>query len=200
MRDIERLIEFVRFANKFRLIERVYRTSGSDRRENDAEHSYQLALAAWHIISTKKLALDADKAVRYALVHDLVEIYAGDTYHFTTDAQERSTKDERESAAMDRIRSEFPEFPDLHDAIGAYQSKSDAESRFVYVLDKLLPPINIYLDDGWSNKRHKVTLEMFVESVSPKIALSPELKPYFDMLLEFLREREESAFFTGDRG
>lgn len=196
MENLEKLIGFIRFTNKFRLIERVYRTSGTDRRENDTEHSFQLALAAWFLISTKKLPLDAEKAIRYALVHDLVEIYAGDTYHFTTDAEARSSKDGRENAALERIRGEFSEFPELHEAISAYQSKADPESRFVYVLDKLLPPINILLDEGWSNKKHEVTLEMFLESVSPKAALSPELEETFAELVKLLKKNEGDAFYV----
>ena len=89
---IQDLIEFTKFTHSFQQIKRVIYANGEDRNENDAEHSYQLAMACWLVVETKKLKLDLNKIVKYALVHDLVEIYAGDTYFYSTDKNMQEKK------------------------------------------------------------------------------------------------------------
>lgn len=81
--ELPNIINFTKLLNKFCDIERVIHSNGGDRLENDVEHSYRLAMLAWYIISSNKLSLDLDLVIKYALVHDLVEVYAGDTYIYT---------------------------------------------------------------------------------------------------------------------
>jgi putative hydrolase of HD superfamily len=194
MTDIERLIEFVKFTNEFRKIERKIYATGHPHPENDSEHSFQLALVAWYIIDSKKLMLDISATIRYALAHDLVEIYAGDTFIYTKDLAEKESKKEREEKAAIRIRNEFPEFPELHNLIDDYEEKSDPESRFIYALDKILPVITIYLDGGKGWHEWHVPLEGLLESKTSKVALSPEIEKYFHELVEILKKDEEKLF------
>lgn len=76
MSYIEDMITFSKFLIKFRSITRVIDFSYDTRSENDAEHSWYLAMMAWYIISTKKLNLSLEKVLLYCIAHDLVEIYA----------------------------------------------------------------------------------------------------------------------------
>ena len=164
--------------------------TGEKRRENDAEHSFQLALTAWYLITTEKLDLDVTKIIKYALAHDLVETYAGDVFHYTSNNKEKQEKKKRENQALQQIKDEFPEFSDLHVIIEAYERKIDAETRFVYALDKLLPAINNYLDEGRSWKKNGVTFEMLLTKAD-KIGLSEELEPLWAELIKLVEKKKQ---------
>ena len=71
MKDLTGLLELMKMTHEFRTIERVIHMRNSDRLENDMEHSFQLALCGWYVITTDKLPLDVNKVIRYALLHDL---------------------------------------------------------------------------------------------------------------------------------
>ena len=86
------------------------------------------------------------------------------------------------------------EVPELHAAIRGYVTKEDAESRFVYALDKIEPILKIYLDGGETWQKKGVTLEMLYESKKDKVALSPEIQPYFGELMALLRKEEKELF------
>lgn len=191
---IEKLLGFARMLNELQAVERVIRVKNADRWENDMEHSYHLAMLAWYIIDSQQLALEREKVLRYALAHDLVEVYAGDTYLFSEDKELLDSKPERERLAAERLAKEFPEVPEMHDAIFRYVRKDDPESRFVYALDKIEPIIKLYLDGGRTWKEMHVTLDMAYESKKDKVALSPEIKAYFDEMMVLLRKEERTLF------
>lgn len=190
----QKLLGFAKMLNELQAVERVIRVKGSDRWENDTEHSYSLAMLAWYILDAEKLSLDRDKVLRYALAHDLVEVYAGDTYLFSEDTALLSSKPERERLAAERLAKELPEVPEMHQAIRAYIARDDAESRFVYALDKIEPILKIYLDDGRTWNEKKVTLEMIYQNKKDKVALSPEIQKYFDEFMVLLRKEEDRLF------
>lgn len=152
---LEKLLGFARMLNQLQAVERVIRVKDADRWENDMEHSYHLAMLAWYIIDSQKLSLDREKVFRYALAHDLVEVYAGDTYLFSPDQALLDSKLERERIAAKRLVKEFPEVPEMHEAILRYVMKDDPESRFVYALDKIEPIVKLYLDGGANLERKK---------------------------------------------
>jgi putative hydrolase of HD superfamily len=185
---MEQLLKFIELTRKFRDVERMIRFKDGTN-ENDAEHSYQLAITAWYLVESNKLDLDIGKVLRYALAHDLVEAYAGDTpsdVHRKYEA-ERNTKKHREEEAALRLREEFKEFPDLHEIIEHYEKREDEESKFVYALDKIMPILNIYLDDGYSWKANNVSVEDVVQYKKEKIAESPIIQKYFDYLVPMIR-------------
>jgi len=192
MTPLESLLQFVQFTHLTHHIERVAQIPGMNRRANTVEHSYQLTLLAWYVIEKEKLPLNKDLVIKYALVHDLVETYAGDTYAHGTEGKE--TKTQREHDAQKRIAIEFPEFNDLHAYIQAYETKQDPESRFVYALDKLIDPVNIYMDNGklWHEKN--VNLQEMLDYKTEKIAVDPTITKYYNELVTLLREKEDVLF------
>ncbi len=104
--------------------------------ENDVEHSYSLAMIAWYMCQHVP-ELDKNTVIQYALVHDMVEIHAGDVMAIgRTDAQQ-AQKDEREAKAIKQIAADWPDFNDMSAAIHAYESQSDDEAVFVKTLDKI---------------------------------------------------------------
>ena len=188
------ILQFSKLLNTFGCVERVCYKPDTEVRENDVEHSYQLAMLAWYIAGNSSLALNKDLVLRYALVHDLVEVYAGDTYLYSKNQDDHDSKQEREESARLRIVDEFPLFADLHTTILQYEKREDDESRFVYVLDKIHPVIQIYLDKGRMWKEQKVTLSMLLEKKKDKIDISPELIPIWNELEKILIENESSLF------
>lgn len=192
MISVEQLLSFLSLVNAANKTERVGYVPGSDRNVNVIEHSYQLAITAWYLIDANGLKLDKSLVIKYAIVHDLVEAYAGDTYMY--DEAALKTKQEREEKALERIRKEYPEFTDIHDHIIAYEKKGDPESIFVYALDKLIDPLNIYLDNGRLWKEKKDNLESTLATRMGKAALSPEVLPYLEALTAKIKERETELF------
>ena len=79
MMNLDSVLQFCRLLMQFQAVERYGTEAPKGFRENDAEHSYSLAMMSWYIISTAKLDLDLQKSIQYSLAHDLVEVYAGDT-------------------------------------------------------------------------------------------------------------------------
>ncbi len=193
-KGLAKLLEFVRMQNAFRLVERVTYANGTDRMENDTEHSYNLAMLAWYVADSEKLDLDRNLVVKYALIHDLVEVYAGDTPVYSDDVAHVASKKDRERDARERLAKEFPSFTGLHELMEQYEQREDRESRFVCALDKLQPVLQTYLDGGRIWKEKGVTIKMIYERKKDKIALSPEIQPYFDEMIVFLKENENRLF------
>jgi len=191
---IDKILQFSGFLDKFRKIERTVFVNGSDRNENDMEHSYMLAMLAWYICSSAKLDLDLEKIIRYALVHDLVEVYSGDTDFYHATKEQKESKHTREQAALERITKEFPEFAEFDELYLAYESHADKEAKFVYALDKVQPVLMIYLDGGRTWKERDITFNMLNEMKSEKVKVSPEVAKYWKEFIGLLEERKETLF------
>jgi putative hydrolase of HD superfamily len=189
---LDALLRFVTMTNTFRTVERVVSIQDDTRPENDLEHSAQLAFVAWYLLDTHTHTLDRELVLRYALIHDLVEVYAGDTMFF--DHAAHADKKERELAALERIRTEFPSSRDLTGHIERYELRADPESRFVYALDKLLPMLNIYLSGGRMWKEHGITFEMQRSKKAPLVKDVPIVEPLYNALSTRLKAEEPTLF------
>ncbi|MEK7648633.1 MAG: HD domain-containing protein [Patescibacteria group bacterium] len=188
--NLQNLFKCVKLTHGLQQVKRSIFTAGEDRRENDSEHQYQLAMTAWYVIVTENLPLNVDKVLKYSLVHDMVEVYAGDA-HFYGD---RNGKEERERDAANRLRAEFSEIPEWHQLIDDYEHKVDKECLFIYALDKLLPAINIYFDRGRTWREQRISLDMVVNKKREKIACSEEVMDYFNQLVVLLKAEAPDLF------
>jgi putative hydrolase of HD superfamily len=194
---IQRLFDLQDFLHKFHAIERVVYLPGypkgqatkADRAETDTEHSYTLAMTAWFLAQYFP-ELDTDKCIKAALVHDLVEIYAGDTYVFA-DKTQLDTKVEREQAALQQIAQEWQDFPEMISIIKTYEQLATPEHRFVYALDKIMPPLVIFMSKGYTWQKHKITFEMHHDAKKNKIAKSPEILAYYNQLLDLMHQHPD---------
>ncbi len=191
--DAMRTAEFMRLLHAFQSVERIMYAPNLERMENDVEHSYLLVMLSWYLAHTLGLALDRRKVLEYALIHDLVEVYAGDTPIFDTDAQ--VSKRDREEAAQTRLAKEWPEFTDLHEAIAQYESQSEPEAVFVYEVDKLVPIITNYVQGGHAWKKHNISASWLFENKRDKIHKRKEIR---DLLEQFIGEFEahQKDFFN----
>jgi putative hydrolase of HD superfamily len=161
---LEQQIRFVREVDKLKTIERQTLITDASRQENDAEHSWHLALMALVLGEyAKDDAIDLLHVVRMVLVHDLVEIDAGDTYCY--DRAGYADKAERETAAAERIFNLLPsdqagEFRSLWDEFEAGKS---AEARFANALDRLQPLMHNVFTEGRMWQKHGIRKSQVVD-------------------------------------
>ncbi len=183
--SIERIAQLQKLIADFSNIQRMLNLGDTGRRENDVEHSYGLALTCWFIAPKIAPELDLKKILMYALAHDIVEVHSGDTYVFDTELVK--TKEAREDAALEQLREEWPDFSELIDAAEDYKYKRNEEAKFVYTIDKLLPPILINIGEKAEfYKKHKVTREMHEAEKRKKMTQSQVLLPYTEELIEWM--------------
>ncbi len=154
------------------------------RHENDTEHSYNLTMTAW-FLTPHFPELDKDLLIRYALVHDLVEVHAGDTYIYGSN-EELSTKAEREKVAAEKLHKDWPDFSEMHELIEDYEARANPEARFIYALDKIMPIMQIYIHEGYTWQKEGITAEQLHANKYDKVKLSPEVSPYYDEPYELL--------------
>lgn len=197
--NIQKVLSFTQFLGQMRNVERsIYYHDDIKRRENDAEHSRQIATLAWYIISLYKPELSLEKVLQYCLVHDIVEIYAGDEEALRRSPEQQEAKEKREEEALQRITNEMPEAHELRSLVKQYEKREDKESRFVYALDKMLPAMNIY-NDGWYRwKQRKVDLDKDLLPVKEKkVACDPLIEEIRNELYAILKKEEDKLFETG---
>jgi putative hydrolase of HD superfamily len=181
-----RLIELQELLLKFQAVERYTRNPhNTEKRENDVEHSYHLAMAAW--LLAPHFALNKDRAIRIALAHDLVEVYSGDTFAYGKQSELR-TKDSREHQALKKLQKEWPDFAEMTESIEDYKNKTSDEAKFVYALDKVMPIIMNVLSKGIVWRTHRVTIEAFIREKEQKISKDSPIYPYYTELLAMLKE------------
>lgn len=155
------------------------------RLENDAEHSWSLALLACALAPEIDSKLDVGKVCMFAVVHDLVEIYAGDTSVWS-DEEKLLSKAKREEAAIEEIIVNFSAFPWVSQTVESYERKDTAEAQYVYALDKFLNLLIIYADKNLHNiENYKTTKEMFDRQLIPhrqKAHSHPAVGEYYEQL------------------
>lgn len=191
---IQDFLKSLRLLHDFQKVERVIFVPESERNENDVEHSYLLAMLAWHIAEIVAPHLSRETVLKYALVHDLVEVYAGDTYFYDTRSDVFRDKAARKHAAMKRIVEEKRLSEDMCASLVAYEARTDSEAQFVYALDKFIPILSIYLDGGRTWKAHNITFENLHRLKREKIACSPEILKLFDELVVLLEKDKQVLF------
>jgi putative hydrolase of HD superfamily len=157
MDRLERQLRFILEIDRLKSVyRRTYLVDGS-RRENSAEHSWHLALLAMTLAEHSNEPLDVGKVIRMVLIHDIVEIDAGDTFIYDAEGN----KAEREEKAAERIFGLLPpdqerEFRDLWNE---FEAAVTPESRFANALDRFMPQLHNYHDRGRVWKEHGITAE-----------------------------------------
>jgi putative hydrolases of HD superfamily len=192
---LEKLFNYFDLLRKFQRVERQTEINGIERKENDAEHSYQVAMVAWYLAEKFELGLDTGKLVKYALVHDMVEIYAGDTGTFNETTDRRESKQEREQKSLERISKEMEDFASLIKTLQSYEEQQDAEAVFVKAVDKIVSPVNIYMDKGHSWQQEKVTFADFLKFKEPKMYIHPVVAKLYEELKLLLEKDKDNLFY-----
>ena len=151
-------IKFIAEADKLKEIFRQTINTQSRRAENDAEHSWHLCLCVIVLAEhANGAALDVLRVLKMLIIHDLVEIDAGDTFAY--DAAAMETQHEREARAADRLFGLLPadqelEFRALWDE---FESRITPEARFALAVDRFQPMLLNCLTQGAAWNRHGIT-------------------------------------------
>ena len=160
------------------------------RYENDAEHSFSLGVVALCIAPLVDSKLDLTRISTYALVHDLAEIYAGDTPVYS-DPATRAAKPKRERIARAKLQQNFGnDFPWLLNYLEDYVALGDEESKFLYALDKILPHVSVIIADNHPAKptwrAYKASESIAKEKISTTY---PKLSEVFEELCQMYVKR-----------
>lgn len=192
--NLEKKLKFIELVDEMKNIERAIFLRNW-KQETDAEHSYHLAMMvmtfAWDFPD-----LNIEKCLKFALIHDMVEIYAWDT--IALDKEAEKTKIKREKASLLRFEKEFfdilPEFIEL---LKEYEDKSSKEAKFVYSLDKVHPVIQNVLEwwkwrNNWKIDFGEIMQRQY-SKVYPEFWLEKILDIYFE------KAKEENLFYKKDK-
>ena len=156
MNRFEQQMKFILEIDKVKNVFRQTYLADGKRKENDAEHSWHIALMAYLLQEHAEEPVDVPRVMLMVLIHDLVEIDAGDTYAY--DSEGAKTKREREVRAAERIFGLLPEdqgryFRELWDEFEAYES---ADAKYAHLLDNFQPLLLNDASGGRSWSEHDV--------------------------------------------
>ncbi len=184
MNRLDQQMKFILEADKLKQVFRQSYLSDESRKENDAEHSWHLAVMAYLLQEYADEPVDLSRVMIMVLMHDMVEIYAGDTYAYDTENQ--STQRAREEEAAERLYSLLPK--DQKETLLAifreFEEAKTPEARFANTLDNLEP---LMLNDavngrGW--REHQIRYEQVRSRQEKKLVGSKVLKEYAKELVE----------------
>lgn len=158
----DRQVDFILELDKEKNILRQNHLSGYVRRENDAEHAWHMAIMVYLLKEYANKDFDIAKAMMMALIHDVVEIDAGDTYAY--DPKAKLDQKEREDEAAQRIFSILPD--DQRDELKAlfyeFEACESAEAKFVRAMDNFQPLLLNDVNNGEDWRLHGVTMEQIM--------------------------------------
>lgn len=156
---LKKQLDFALEIDKEKNIFRQTHLSGYGRNENDAEHAWHMAIMAYLLKEYSNEPVDIGKVMLMCLIHDIVEIDAGDTYAY--DAENLKTQKAREDAAKERIFSILPEEQkdELIKLFDEFEEFKTAESKFAHAMDNLQPLILNNSNGGGDWREHGVTAE-----------------------------------------
>ena len=156
---LKKQLEFVLEIDKEKNIFRQTHLSGQGRNENDAEHAWHMAIMAYLLREYANEPVDIGRVMLMCLIHDIVEIDAGDTYAY--DADGLKTQKAREDAAKERIFSLLPEDQkqELVRIFDEFEAFETPEAKFARAMDNLQPLLLNDSNDGGDWKEHEVNAE-----------------------------------------
>ncbi len=182
---LKKQIQFILEVDKVKNIFRMTKIHDGTRRENDAEHSWHLALMAFLLGEySKESDIDMLKVMKMCIVHDLVEIDAGDTFCY--DAAGNIDKLEREQKAAERIFGILPEDQgkDLKELWEEFDAMETPEAKFAAAMDRLQPVMMNFLNNGGTWKEHNISKEQVVKRNRRIEDGAPELWDFASELIE----------------
>lgn len=170
--QMEPILEFIAWADHLKKVLRQSFVVGGSRRENSAEHSWHACLAA--MILPSAAGVDRATAVKMLIIHDLVEILAGDTYAHDQKAAAAQPEREEEAAALiaERVDLFFPEFRSLW---REFASHSTPEAKFARAVDATLPILINSRNDDEPWKSHGTTKANIYARIDRYVASEPDL-------------------------
>ena len=172
---MEKTISFLLETEKLKAVLRQTKPLGEDRFENSAEHSWQTAMVALVLLADAPAQIDHLKVLKMLLIHDIVEIDAGDVFVYDDHARQEAF--EAESAAAKRL------FGMLDEHVGAellslwyeFEEAETAEAKFAKAADRVMPVLQNLAAGGQSWVDHNITREQVIAKNKPIVGASPKL-------------------------
>ena len=179
----EKQLAFILEADKEKNILRQTHISGHIRRENDAEHAWHMAMMVYLLKEYANEEFDVAKAMMMALIHDIVEIDAGDTYAYDTKAL--ATQKEREEKAADRIFGILPDDQrnEMRALFEEFEAGESPEARFAKAMDNFQPLLLNNANGGADWREHRVTKTKVVGRQQTSSPGSEEIWKYTEELI-----------------
>ena len=194
---LEQQLEFILEIDKEKNIFRQTHLSGHGRNENDAEHAWHMAIMVYLLQEYSNEPIDVARVMLMCLIHDVVEIDAGDTYAYDTEGLK--TQKAREEAAKQRIYSLLPEDQkeNLQAIFDEFEADETAEAHFAHALDNLQPLLLNNSNGGSDWREHEVTAkQVYGRQIRTKKGSEKLYEITNQILQEHIRKgnlREESA-------
>lgn len=163
MQELIQQIEFIKEIDKLKFIQRKTSLINSDRRENDAEHSWHLAMMTVVLAGYANEPVDVLKVIKMVLIHDIVEIDAGDIFIYDTQKNHCNTTEEQ--LAAERIFGMLPS-PQAEELIALwkeFESGETIEARFARTMDRLEPLLQNHSNNGGTWKEFNVDFDRVFE-------------------------------------
>lgn len=181
---LQRQIAFIYEIDKVKFILRKTRLFQSDRPENDAEHSWHLAMMAIVLAEHADQEIDLFKVVKMVLMHDLVEIDAGDVFFFDQNEQHDNRQEELEAAK--RIFGLLPadQAQEFFDLWVEFETGQTPEAQFARVMDRLEPMLQNASNQGGTWQEYEVDYDTVLDSKRIMIGSATPLWEYTQQLLE----------------
>ncbi len=180
---LQRQMAFLIEIDRLKQILRRTRIVGGERLENSAEHSWHIAVIAMVLAEHANEPVDVAHVIKMLLVHDIVEIDAGDTFAY--DAVGYLDKEAREQAAAERIFGLLP--PDQRDELRAlwdeFEAQATADARFANLCDRLMPSLQNYYNGGGTWREAAVSRAMVDHRLEP-IHAADAIHAYVTTLLD----------------
>ncbi len=181
----DRQLSFLIQADRMKNVLRQTLLADGSRQETDAEHSWHLALTAMALYEYRGLSgISLDRVIRMALVHDLVEIYAGDTFCYDETANQ--DKAQREKEAADRLFGTLPEdqgveYRKLWEEFDAMETP---DAKYAAAMDRFQPLINNLLTQGHTWRLGHVTVDQVYRRMAPIQEAAPALWPFVEQSIQ----------------
>ena len=186
---LKKQLDFALEIDKEKNILRQTHLSGHGRNENDAEHAWHMAIMAYLLREYSNEPVDITRVMLMCLIHDVVEIDAGDTYAY--DEEGKKTQKEREEAAKERIYSLLPE--DQKEELAAifdeFEESKTPESKFAHAMDNLQPLMLNNSNDGGDWREHGVSAKQVYGRQSRTKEGSEKLYEVTDQIIKKHREK-----------
>ena len=162
MERLKKQMQFFIEVDKLKDIIRQTNLTNGERKENDAEHSWHLALMAVFLSEYAKEPVDVLQVIKMVLIHDLVEIDAGDTYLY--DEAGNGTKAAREQKAAERIFNILPgdQAEELFQLWQEFEDRKTPESKFANTLDRIQPVLLNDATEGRAWREHDVCIDQIM--------------------------------------
>ena len=186
---LKKQLDFALEIDKEKNILRQTHLSGHGRNENDAEHAWHMAIMAYLLREYSNEPVDIGRVMLMCLIHDIVEIDAGDTFAY--DEEGRKTQKAREDAAKERIYSLLPE--DQKEELAAifdeFEESKTPESKFAHAMDNLQPLMLNNSNDGGDWREHGVSAKQVYGRQSRTKEGSEKLYEVTDQIIKKHREK-----------